>query len=76
MQLWILCKCACYASWCIPLICGVWLEQAHCDGVASVVVVAGYMDEAVEPAAVWTDMVAVVYIGDGDSDGDGGEIPI
>ena len=52
------------------------MEQAHCDGVASVVAVAGYMDEAVEPAAVWADVVAVVRIGDGDDDGDGGEIPI
>ena len=59
------------------------MEQAHCDGarVASVVAVVGDMDEAVEPAAVWTDAVAVVRIGDGEGDGegegdgDGGEIP-
>ena len=57
------------------------MEQAHCDGVASVVAVVSDMDEAVELAAVWTDAVAVVRIGDGDGDGDGegdgdgGEIP-
>ena len=51
----------------IPSAVGGWLEQAHCDGVASVVVVAGDMDEAVE-AAVLTDEVAVVRIGDGDGD--------
>ena len=48
---------------------------------ASVVAVVSDMDEAVELAAVWTDAVAVVRIGDGDGDGDGegdgdgGEIP-
>ena len=60
----------------IPLVDSGWLEQAHCDGVASVVVVAGDMDEAVE-AAVLTDEVAVVRIGDGDGDSNklNGEIP-
>ena len=57
----------------IPSVGG-WLEQAHCDGVASVVVVAGDMDEAVE-AAVLTDEVAVVCISDGDGDSNNREIP-
>ena len=60
----------------IPLVDSGWLEQAHCDGVASVVAVAGDMDEAVE-AAVLTDEVAVVRIGDGDGESNklNGEIP-
>ena len=58
----------------IPLVDSGWLVQAHCDGVASVVAVAGDMDEAVE-AAVLTDEVAVVCISDGDGDSNNREIP-